>query len=439
MKKTVQLTIIAAWLCMSALSAQTVPTVFASGFSQGLTGIEIDDQGNVWVTENGTGNDDGRITIIDPEGNQQLFMTGLPSTFIQATGEVVGSYRTIQRPDNKVLVIVGEGSSDLSETLLIVDKTDFVPGTPLTLDDVEKIIHHGDYVHAQGFVQSNPFHVDWDAEGNMYIADSGANSVVRWDAATETHSIVKTLDRFPNPLPFGPPMVDPVPTKVLVKADGSFYISQLTGFPFIQGAANVYNLDAANNMSVYASGFSCLTDMAFDPSDDNLCVLQYGVFGEVGEALNFILGTASVVKIFPNGTRQTIAESIGGLAPSFTFDAAGNLYVVDLVFGQVLKYDIVSSTSEAVIASASTRVYPNPTADGVNITYTLAQGAPISVGIYDLSGRLVAQMNPGEQLAGTYDLRWDGTHASGGKAPAGSYIYRLTAGKSLVSGLIQKL
>lgn len=431
--------IIAVLASYSALWAQTVPTVFAEGFTRGLTGVEVDAEGNVWVTENGTGNDDGQVTIITPSGDQQVFMTGLPSTFIQATGEVVGSYRTEQRPDNKVMIVVGEGSSDLSETLLLVDKTDFTPGTPLTLDDVEKIIHHGDYVHGQGFVQSNPFNVDWDAEGNMYIADSGANSIVRWDQATEEYSILKTLEPFPNPLPFGPPMVDPVPTKVLVKADGSFYISQLTGFPFVQGAANVYNLDASNNMSVYASGFSCLTDMAFDPIDDNLCVMQYGVFGEVGEALNFILGSAAVIKIFPNGTRQTIAESIGGLAPSFAFDAAGNLYVVDLVFGQVLKYDIVSSTEEQVMASVQATVYPNPTTHEVSISYELAQGASVQLAIFDLQGRQVAQLAAGDQQPGTHSVLWRGTDVTGGQAPAGTYIYRLTAGKSLLSGMIQKL
>ncbi|HRF41408.1 MAG TPA: hypothetical protein PK198_21595, partial [Saprospiraceae bacterium] len=195
MKKRLLFTIIASLAAIAFLHAQVAPTVFAQDFTSGLIGINIDADGNIWATENGTGNDDGRITIIDQQGNKTVFMTGLPSTFIQAAGEIVGSYRTYQRPDNKVLIVVGEGDHDLSETLLIVDKSDFSPGNPLTLEDVELVIDHGAFIHGLGFVQSNPFNVEWDTEGNMYIADAGANSIVKWEAATGDFSIVKTLDR----------------------------------------------------------------------------------------------------------------------------------------------------------------------------------------------------------------------------------------------------
>jgi len=209
MKK--QLLLSAFALCIGSLSlqAQVAPVIYSQGHNKGLIGINFDASGNLWVTENGTGNDDAQITIIDPAGNNTLFMTGLPSTYIQAAGEVVGAYRTYQRPNNKVLIVVGEGSNAKSETLLLVDKSAFTPGTPFTMANVEKTIAHGAFVHAQGFVQSNPFNVAWDADDNIFIADAGANSIVKWDKTTEQFSIVKTIDRFPNPLPFGPPMVDP--------------------------------------------------------------------------------------------------------------------------------------------------------------------------------------------------------------------------------------
>lgn len=422
-----------------SLMAQVAPVIVSDGFTKGLIGIDIDEQGNIWATEHGTGSDDGQVTIIDAMGNKTLFMTGLPSTFIQATGEVVGSYRTYQRPDNKVFVVVGEGSNERSETLLMVDKSDFTPGTPLTMADVELVIDHGTFVHAQGFELSNPFNIDWDADGNIYTADSGANSIVKWDSATGQLSIVKTMDRSPNPLPFGPPMIDPVPTKVLVQPDGTFLISQLTGFPFIPGAANIYSMDAQGNMSVHASGLTCVTDMSFDPSDDELCVMQFGVFGEVNETLNFILGSAAVIKILPNDERDTIAQGIGGLAPSFTFDASGNVYVVDIVFGQVLRFDQLSSASEAVIAQASAKAYPNPTVGEVTISYELMQATTVALDIYDLSGRHVASYQPGQQVPGTHSIRWDGTDNGGQAAAAGTYVYRLVAGQSLVSGLISKV
>ncbi|MBK9337507.1 MAG: ScyD/ScyE family protein [Lewinellaceae bacterium] len=438
MKKQVCSIVIAFLAASFSLYAQVVPTIVASGFNPGLTGIEVDATGNIWVTESGSGNNDGRILIVDPNtGDKTIFMTGLPSTYIQAAAEVVGSYRTYQQPNNKVLIVVGEGDHALSETLLLVDKSAFTPGTPLTLTNVEQVIDHGDFVHAQGFVQSNPFNVAWDAAGNIYTADAGANSIVKWDKMADTFSIVKTIDRFPNPLPFGPPMVDPVPTKVLRKPDGTFHVSQLTGFPFIQGAANVYNLDAAGNLSVHAAGFSCLTDMAFDPKDGNLCVMQFGIFGQIDSVtLNFFLGSAAVIKLLPDGTRQTIAEGIGGLAPSFTFDPAGNLYVVDLVFGQVLKYDLVSATKESAIAAASVKTFPNPFAEQVTVEYELTQAAVVTLDIFDLGGRKVAGIDAGQKSPGTYTARWNGNNGSQ-QAASGMYIYRLMVGNELVSGLIQ--
>lgn len=437
MKKQVLLLCIACSVICFSLTAQVAPKIVAQGFSNGLIGVEVDADGNLWLTEHGTGNDDGQVTIVDKNGNKTLFMTGLPSTYNALAGEVAGSFRTIQMANNKVLVVIGEGTHAQSEALLIVDKSTFTPGTPLTLANVEQTIKLGTFVHAQGFVQSDPYNLTFDTNGNMFIADAGANSILKWEKSSGNLSIVKTLAGIPNPLPFGPPVSDAVPTKVLAKPDGTFHVCQLSGFPFVQGVANVYNLNTAGDLTVHASGFSCLTDMHFDPKDGNLCVMQFGVFGPVDTTLNFILGSAAVIKLLPDGSRDTIATGIGGLAPSFTFDGAGNLYVTDLAFGQVLQFDLLTSTGESAVASASVKAYPNPFAEQVTVEYELTEAARVSMDIYDLSGRRVAQFNEGKQDSGQHSIRWNGTGSDAQKAPAGTYLYRLVVGNELVSGLLQ--
>lgn len=437
MKKNVLFFFLTVVMAANTLQAQVAHTVFAQDFTKGLIGVNIDAAGNVWATENGSGNDDGQITIIDSTGKKTLFMTGLPSTFIQAAGEIVGSYRTYQLPDNQVLIVVGEGSHELSETLLIVDKSDF-KGTPLTLANVKKIIRHGKYIHSLGFVQSNPFNVDWDKDGNIFIADAGANSIVKWHKGVDTFSIVKTIDRFANPFPYGPPMVDPVPTKVVRYSDTTFYVSQLTGFPFVPGAAKVYSLNTNGSMRVHAEGFTCLTDMSIDPLDGNLCVMQFGVFGDVGGGtLNFKLGSAAVIKLKKDGTRDTIAMGMGGLSPSFTFDGKGNVYVTDLVFGQILKFSLLTSNREVPQVKALSKAYPNPSRDQVNIEYEILQTAPVTIGIYDLSGRQVATYQEGKQAPGKYLFQWKGVDGKGQLVPAGMYMYRVLVGRSQLSGLLQ--
>ena len=47
--------------------------------------------------------------------------------------------------------------------------------------------------------------------------------------------------------------------------DGAYYVSQLTGFPFPKGAANIYRVDPrTGRTNVYASGLTNVTDLAFD-------------------------------------------------------------------------------------------------------------------------------------------------------------------------------
>ena len=49
----------------------------------------------------------------------------------------------------------------------------------------------------------------------------------------------------------------------------------------------------------------------------------------------------------------------------------------------------------------------------------------MSLGIYDLSGRLIRELMSGALSAGTHEVRWNGRTGGGGVAPSGMYFYRL--------------
>jgi hypothetical protein len=72
--------------------------------------------------------------------------------------------------------------------------------------------------------------------------------------------------------------------------------------------------------------------------------------------------------------------------------------------------------------------YPNPTAEGAEIRYSLQGQGKVSLAIYDVSGRLVRQLVDQEREAGSYLIRWDGKSASGQKASSGVYFIRMRAG-----------
>jgi subtilisin family serine protease len=71
---------------------------------------------------------------------------------------------------------------------------------------------------------------------------------------------------------------------------------------------------------------------------------------------------------------------------------------------------------------------PNPSQGSVEIAYGLPVESPVSLKIYDLSGRRIRTLVSGREKAGYREVAWDGRADGGGRVPSGVYLYRLTAG-----------
>ena len=69
-----------------------------------------------------------------------------------------------------------------------------------------------------------------------------------------------------------------------------------------------------------------------------------------------------------------------------------------------------------------------PFRTATDIDFSLTEGGPVSLRIYDVAGRLVRILANGERTAGEYTERWDGLDSNGRKAANGVYFYRLTLG-----------
>ena len=63
---------------------------------------------------------------------------------------------------------------------------------------------------------------------------------------------------------------------------------------------------------------------------------------------------------------------------------------------------------------------PNPFRDGATIRFRLSRPGPVSLGVYDASGRRMAELARGDRDAGFHEVRWDATGAA-----AGIYFARL--------------
>jgi len=67
--------------------------------------------------------------------------------------------------------------------------------------------------------------------------------------------------------------------------------------------------------------------------------------------------------------------------------------------------------------------YPNPFNPATMITYSLANESQVSLKIYDVMGREVAELVSGRQAAGSYNVEFNASSLA-----SGTYIYKLTAG-----------
>jgi hypothetical protein len=164
--------------------------------------------------------------------------------------------------------------------------------------------------------------------GRFVIADAGGNGVRVAHGARLSSLAVFANRVVANPLPFGPPQVamQAVPTGIVKGPDGAYYMSQLTGFPFPVGAANVYRIDPRTGATrIFAGGFTNIMDLAFDRAG-TLYVLQIDSNGVILPP-----GFGSIYAIGRHGSRRTIIPPDGTLTEpgGITVGPRGDLFVTN--------------------------------------------------------------------------------------------------------------
>jgi hypothetical protein len=157
-------------------------------------------------------------------------------------------------------------------------------------------------------IDSNPVDVLFD-RGRFVVADAGGNAIDVVDHRGHVSNLAVFANR-PVPNPFGGPDVQmqAVPTSVVVGPDRQYYVSQLTGFPFPPGGANVYRVNPRTGaVTVFASGFTNIMDLAFG-RDGTLYVLEIDHDGLLGGSAD-----GGLFAVSPKGTKRQIVLAPGEL------------------------------------------------------------------------------------------------------------------------------
>lgn len=295
-------------------------------------------------------------------GVQTRVLNGLPSV-ATAAGLDAGGLQDIAFDGGGQAYGLFSFGSDAGQRTTLLGAAGAALGTivKLPLDGVGPLEHVADVAAhelaanpAGGSIDSNPFGLALAPGGKLLVADAGGNDFVSATGAGVI-STLGVLAARPNPLPFGPPMFQSVPTAIALGPDGAYYIGQLTGFPFPPGAANVYRFDPATSAVTEAyTGFTNIIDLTFD-SAGMLYVLQVSSNG-LASAMG--PGSGLLLKIDPTtGDRTTIASAGLVFPGAVAAGPDGALYVTNRSNtpsgGQVLRLAAVPEPSSLCLLGLS--------------------------------------------------------------------------------------
>jgi sugar lactone lactonase YvrE len=305
-------------------------------------GLAVDDAGNVWVVDSGTGGDE-EINVIDNN-------TGQPS---------VGRFGSTSR----VIRIAPDGSQTVVATLpSLVNGPDTEGGSRLAFLDgqlyatsgiwkgpfegeprplmasVVRIGQDGQVTEVAStyafelannpdpnILDSHPYGLAAGPDGMLYVADAGANAVLRIDPTSGATSLVAAMQGVAGPLPNpnrgGALEMDPVPTAVAFDAAGNPLVSLLPGFPFVPGSSKVVSVSASGEVTDFATDLTMTTDMQRAP-DGRLYAVQMAVFTDQGPTPN----TGRLVRIGDDGS---VTEVLSGLSfpTAVAIAANGDVYL----------------------------------------------------------------------------------------------------------------
>ena len=101
-------------------------------------------------------------------------------------------------------------------------------------------------------------------------------------------------------------------------------------------------------------------------------------------------------------------------------------------FAASVAVNAVEKKNVVTFSKSSLSVYPNPSNAGAWIRFDIplisGNSTPVSLAVYNTSGRLVSQITKDDITAGVHSVEWNGKNFNGTKVPSGVYMITFKAG-----------
>lgn len=324
------LTLLAALGAAQAQAGAPAVEVVAGGLNN-PRGLGFAGNGDLYVAEAGIGGDGrcrpapdgqpvdvcygetGSLTRIDVDGRRpaRRVVTGLPSMaaaggFAAASGPV-----DVQFSGSTAYVVMGWGGdpalragmgpkSRLFGTVLLATPD----GQYFPVSDISANEQRNN--PAGGPVDTNPYGV-LSLPNRRIVADAGANALIEsrsMDLVQPPRN--RTFVVLP-PTAFG---TEAVPTTVTKGPGGDFYVGQLTGAPFFQGASTIWRVPAKGGSArPYVTGLTAVVDIAFG-RDGSLYIVEIASGLVPGPGADPGVGNGRLLRKPKNGGVEVVLEGL---------------------------------------------------------------------------------------------------------------------------------
>mgnify|MGYP000007478087 FL=1 len=381
------------------LSAQQIEIITAA--VPGVNGIHHDANGNLWITQVGSGKDDGTLSIITPNKTIHPVIHGLPSYFDSLENETQGAWKAYLN-GKKLNVIVGGRIHQGTGSLITFDLSNWQIGdSSIDFSKAEKIIHISDTLISRGFKESDPYRVVWETNGDAIVADAAANAIIKINGKTDQVTVLHQFEPIKNIYTPFPPYIDYVPTGIVKNPNGGYYVCNLTGFPFIPGLSSIVKLDESGNVTPFANDLTLLSDLDID-AEGNVYALQLGQFDTTFNPIPF---ASKITKITPSGAPSNYVEKFTPILSSgIALDHKGGVYVNDFALGQIKH--ITFTTNTKIVDKNNTvnmEVYPNPMNSSIQVHFEVFDNDPVNISLVNLTGsrvysQLIEKTKKGKQI-----------------------------------------
>ena len=324
----------------ASVSAESIPQVVMSGLDN-ARGMAFGPQGALYVAEAGRGGAPvNSICTASPEfgvpvcygptgaisrlwnGRQERVAAGLPSLAVLNGSRATGPNDIAMLGVGSAHVTIGLESSPTFRDSLSLEQPEWAGLGRLVhvaasgeWNFVADIARFEDDVNPDGRIEdSNPYGL-LATPGAHLATDAGGNAVVRIGANGEI-SLLAVLPPVPEAR-----NQNPVPNSIVVGPDGAYYVGQLTGAPFVDGAASVYRIVPGEEPEEFLSGFKAIIDIAFD-DQGNLYVLQHAT------GPTMLTGPGVLFRVAPDETRTAVLEGLTR-PTSVVVGPDGSIYVTN--------------------------------------------------------------------------------------------------------------